>query len=420
MSQSAKHCAVQYSSPALKRGWRWIGYASVFLLCGATHAQSATGTAFMVAPELLLTNRHVVEGCASLVVFTPTGKRPAVVHATDAQVDLAAIRVTDLSGPQVRFRVVKNPRLGEAVMVFGFPLSGSLSSGGNFTSGLVSGLRGLRDAPGELQVTAPVQPGNSGGPSLDSAGLVIGVVKAKLDAMRTARAIGDIPQNVNFAIGLQPVLDFLARHQIAFSESPPLPAIEPSAVADAAQGYTYRMECVGRQNGLSAGAVPPAGASASPPAVMPPAAAGTQPGGAPSPAGAAAGAPVGLSAGASGSGSARSPRSGPMAACQGPAPSWSDCIGAVSLPDGARYVGEFKDGKYSGLGTYQFFDGRRYVGELKDGKRSGQGIFTLPDGIKYVGEYKDDKLNGVGAIFSSSGQLLQSGLFEDNRLVRPK
>jgi hypothetical protein len=223
--------------------------------------------------------------------------------------------------------------------------------------------------------------------------------------MRTAKAIGDIPQNVNFAIGLQPVLDFLVRHQISFSESPPLPAIEPSAVADAAQGYTYRMECVGRQSGLSAGAVPPAG---------------TQPGGAPSPAGAAAGAPVGLSAGAPGSGSARSPRSGPMAACQGPAPSWSDCIGAVSLPDGARYVGEFKDGKYSGLGTYQFFDGRRYVGELKDGKRSGQGIFMLPDGIKYVGEYKDDKLNGVGAIFSSSGQLLQSGLFEDNRLVRPK
>lgn len=407
MSQSAKHCAVQYSSAAFMRGLRWIGYASVFLICGAAHAQSATGTAFMVAPELLLTNRHVVEGCASLVVFTPTGKRPAVVHATDAQVDLAAIRVTDLSGPQVRFRVVKNPRLGEAVMVFGFPLSGSLSSGGNFTSGLVSGLRGLRDAPGELQVTAPVQPGNSGGPLLDSAGLVIGVVKAKLDAMRTAKAIGDIPQNVNFAIGLQPVLDFLVRHQISFSESPPLPAIEPSAVADAAQGYTYRMECVGRQSGLSAGAVPPA-------------AAGTQPGGAPSPAGAAAGAPVGLSAGAPGSGSARSPRSGPMAACQGPAPSWSDCIGAVSLPDGARYVGEFKDGKYSGLGTYQFFDGRRYVGELKDGKRSGQGIFMLPDGIKYVGEYKDDKLNGVGAIFSSSGQLLQSGLFEDNRLVRPK
>ena len=51
-----------------------------------------------------------------------------------------------------------------------------------------------------MQITAPVQPGNSGGPLLDGAGNVLGVVVAKLDALYVAEAIGDIPQKLNFAI----------------------------------------------------------------------------------------------------------------------------------------------------------------------------------------------------------------------------
>ncbi|NBT79401.1 MAG: hypothetical protein EBT04_13300 [Betaproteobacteria bacterium] len=70
--------------------------------------------------------------------------------------------------------------------------------------------------------------------------------------------------------------------------------------------------------------------------------------------------------------------------------------------------------------TYLFADGRRYVGELKDGKRSGQGVFMLLDGTRYIGEYKDDKWNGVGSVYSASGQVLQAGTYDDNRLVRGK
>ena len=59
---------------------------------------------------------------------------------------------------------------------------------------------GLLDDISQLQISAPIQPGNSGGPLLDEYGNVAGVVVAKLRALAVAKATGDIPQNVNFAV----------------------------------------------------------------------------------------------------------------------------------------------------------------------------------------------------------------------------
>jgi hypothetical protein len=352
---------------------------------------TGTGTAFLVAPDLLVTNRHVIQSCATVDVYTAEGKRPAQVQVADAAVDLALLRVPGLRGTPVRLRTPRSVRLGETVFVFGFPLSGSLTSGGNFTSGLVSGLRGLHDAPGDIQITAPVQPGNSGGPLLDAAGQVIGVVKAKLDAMKAAKAIGDIPQNVNFAISAPILIDFLVRQRVGFVNgliNPTTAPIDTAQVAELAQGFTFRVECGGR--GASSNVVSGTNGSAISNTPNPP------------------------------GDSALSRRAGPILACQGPVLAWTDCFGGVDLPDGSKYVGEFKDGKYHGQGTYLFADGRRYVGELKDGKRSGQGVFLLLDGTRYIGEYKDDKWNGVGSVYSASGQVLQAGTYDDNRLVRGK
>ena len=121
----------------------------------AVSAQVLSGSAFTVAPGLLITNHHVVAGCSTVDVFAVDGRRTGVVLDADEQLDLALLSVNGLRGAGARLRSPRNVRLGEPVMVFGFPLTGSLSSTGNFTSGLVSGLRGLRDAAGELQITAP-------------------------------------------------------------------------------------------------------------------------------------------------------------------------------------------------------------------------------------------------------------------------
>jgi len=54
--------------------------------------------------------------------------------------------------------------------------------------------------------------------------------------------------------------------------------------------------------------------------------------------------------------------------------------------NGSRYVGEWKDGKKHGQGTFTSPDGDKYVGEFKDGKFHGQGTWTSTDGTNYVGE----------------------------------
>src|SRR5262249_24660616 len=75
--------------------------------------------------------------------------------------------------------------------------------------GNVSALAGLRDDSRYLQISAPVQPGNSGGPLLDTSGHVIGIVTGELNAARVAKFTGDIPQNVNFGLKAEVAKTFL-------------------------------------------------------------------------------------------------------------------------------------------------------------------------------------------------------------------
>jgi peptidoglycan hydrolase-like protein with peptidoglycan-binding domain len=207
-----------------------------------TYAQSS-GTAFVVAPGLLVTNHHVIDGCGAIEVVAADGRRPATVVDSVQQIDLALLRVYGLRGGVASLRTKSATLLGESATVFGFPLGGALSSTGNFTTGVVSSLRGLRDAAGEIQITAPVQPGNSGGPVLDRSGLVIGVVQSKLDALKAVRATGDIPQNVNFAVSLDVLADFLAKHNVQFNSVERQPALETTQVAEIAQSFTYKISC---------------------------------------------------------------------------------------------------------------------------------------------------------------------------------
>ncbi|MDA1325678.1 MAG: serine protease, partial [Proteobacteria bacterium] len=87
-------------------------------------------------------------------------------------------------------------RTGNDIIVAGYPLHGLLSSDLNVTKGIISALTGPGDDRRIMQITAPVQPGNSGGPLLDTSGNVVGVIVSKLNALRVARATGTLPANV--------------------------------------------------------------------------------------------------------------------------------------------------------------------------------------------------------------------------------
>jgi S1-C subfamily serine protease len=94
-----------------------------------------------------------------------------------------------------------------------------------------------------MQITAPVQPGNSGGPLVAADGEVVGVVVSKLDATYVADLTGDIPQNVNFAIRGEIAKLFLFQNGVeptlGVSDIP----ISPVDLAEAASGYTGFVEC---------------------------------------------------------------------------------------------------------------------------------------------------------------------------------
>jgi S1-C subfamily serine protease len=86
------------------------------------------------------------------------------------------------------------------VVAIGFPYHGLLTSDFTVTTGIVSSLSGLLKDTRFLQISAAVQPGNSGGPLLDTGGLIVGMVTAKNNSLTFVRATGNIPENINFAI----------------------------------------------------------------------------------------------------------------------------------------------------------------------------------------------------------------------------
>ncbi|WP_198378532.1 S1C family serine protease, partial [Neoroseomonas rubea] len=186
-------------------------------------ARASSGTGFVVGTDLVMTNQHVIEGCARLFVRTSDNRTLSVPQApvADARRDLALLRVPGNPGPVLAFRS-NAVRRGESVVTYGFPLAGLLSSGPTLTTGEVSALAGLGDNQTQFQISAPVQQGNSGGPLLDRQGNVVGVVVSKLNAQRIAARTGDIPQNVNFAVKGTEAVDFLRRNgvQPVMRESP--------------------------------------------------------------------------------------------------------------------------------------------------------------------------------------------------------
>jgi S1-C subfamily serine protease len=198
------------------------------------------GTGFYVsATGYLVTNHHVGGSCTS--VQTSDGTKLTLI-GSDKSTDLALLQAVGKTPKASASFRQSDALVGEPAIVFGFPLPGILSTSGNLTTGIVSASSGIRNDPHTIQISAPVQPGNSGGPLLDQYGNVIGVVVAKLDAGRIAQIVGDIPENVNFAIKGSEVIAFLARHKITASAGATV-RVPNEALAAAASSFTVQIVC---------------------------------------------------------------------------------------------------------------------------------------------------------------------------------
>src|SRR5271166_3985795 len=111
------------------------------------------------------------------------------VKTIDPSNDIAIIQSARPISRPLRFRTGDPLKPGDDIIVIGFPLRGLLSSAPTVTTGIVSSLAGLRDDRTRFQISAPVQPGNSGGPVLDKEGNVVGMVVSKLNVLRIAHDV---------------------------------------------------------------------------------------------------------------------------------------------------------------------------------------------------------------------------------------
>jgi hypothetical protein len=211
---------------------------------GPAKAQTV-GTGFAVSKAgHVLTNAHVVGQCREIHTHLPGGiDQMAELVAKDDQNDLAVLKLSSSPSRVATFRGDAGVRQGDNIVVYGFPLGEALAADGNLTTGNVSALSGLRNDSRMLQVSAPVQPGNSGGPLVDMSGNVVGVVVSKLNAVKTMVATGDIPQNVNFAIKASVARDFLDANGIAYQSVPSTQPLTAADVGDRVKRFTLKVEC---------------------------------------------------------------------------------------------------------------------------------------------------------------------------------
>lgn len=160
------------------------------------------GTAFVVRPDgFLLTAFHVVTGAKQIDISCPeSGKANAWVEQFSEANDLAVLRVAEGRTPTyLSLADQKSVSLGEHVFTIGYPAPDMLGGEAKFTEGVISSLSVGGDA-GYMQISVPVQPGNSGGPLINDSGEVVGIVIATASALSFLKGTGTLPQNVSWAV----------------------------------------------------------------------------------------------------------------------------------------------------------------------------------------------------------------------------
>lgn len=173
------------------------------------HAVSQGSGFFISADGHLVTNWHVVENAQTITIRLPSGimlaaeKPIAVECAADLALFKASIRGFEV--PYLSLASIENTKIGDDVFAVGNPLlsqSGSLTEA-TLSDGIISGIREMGSGVTAIQTTAPVSPGNSGGPLLNDLGEVVGVITFGLTE----------GQNLNFAVAALNVLPLLEQRQ---------------------------------------------------------------------------------------------------------------------------------------------------------------------------------------------------------------
>jgi S1-C subfamily serine protease len=201
----------------------------VILVLEDTNGQPISlGSGFFVAKGVIATNLHVIEGAATgyaKIVGTKTKYKVAGIVASDGIRDLALLAIQDSKAPPLPLERSWQPAVGDEVYAIGNPLGLE----GTFSQGIISGVRRV-GSDSILQITAPISPGSSGGPVLDSQGKVIGVAVATFKA----------GQGLNFAIPVSYLAPLLSDMKPATPLSTRVPVKADKSILDDLGGWSSK------------------------------------------------------------------------------------------------------------------------------------------------------------------------------------
>ena len=195
----------------------------------------ATGTAFAVNDDgYFVTNEHVVQGCSSVAVVMNDQLYPASVYNSDPNLDLAIIKTSpNLAGSFIKF--APEVKTGQSVTALGFPLTDVLGIGIKVTTGIISSMTGFEGDNTNMQFSAAIQPGNSGGPLVDQFNRLVGVT--------TSTLVGEDVQNINFAVKAANVQRFLGANRIDFDISTSETQIDIPTIVEKSDDYVRLVLC---------------------------------------------------------------------------------------------------------------------------------------------------------------------------------
>lgn len=163
--------------------------------------RSATGSGVFVTPDgHVLTAEHVVRGATDIQIVTQDGRRVrARVQSSSRSLDLAVLTTDSRPSAFLPVRLAR-PTSGMRVFTVGYPLPGVLGQEPKFSDGVINAASGIRDDASFMQISIPIQPGNSGGPVVTEDGLLVGIVTSSAAVAPFIERTGTIPQNVNWAV----------------------------------------------------------------------------------------------------------------------------------------------------------------------------------------------------------------------------
>lgn len=226
-----------------------------FLACAALAypaepeaARYFSGTGFVVTRQgEAVTNAHVLENCSATQIRTTRGTvHDATIIARDDALDLALLSTPLRPERPARLRHTQTDvRVKERIMLMGYPQEAAMQGKYAVAFSHVRALSGLQGETDWLQFEDSVRMGNSGGPLLDDAGNVVGVVtgKATLIQRNLLAARDEVVGQSDFAINAATLRRFLDRHRIRYESRDSLMKLSPDQVERIGQEFIVNVLC---------------------------------------------------------------------------------------------------------------------------------------------------------------------------------